>query len=164
MKQIGLHFVLIQPASFRELVQRLGDEAWYELVNLPGVGTLHWPPAVETAMLEFLRDRVLRAHAGSAARAWSVLRRPYQGTQWPHPRALGNVPAQERHRFLGGRPARLVSLPPDLAGQVDLGELSRTFNGVLEAFRHAPADVDLLLISVELPDEAQRPASLGGLG
>jgi len=148
MKQTGLHFVLIEPAAFRSLVERHGDRAWDELARLPGAGTLRWPAEVETAMLELLRDNLLRAYAGSAARAWSTLRRPYPGVQWPHPHSLGHVPAQERHRFLGGRPPRLTTLPPDLRGHLAPEALLAALEGALEAFRQAPPEVDLLLVSL----------------
>lgn len=148
MKQTGLHFVLIEPGSFLSLVERLGDDAWGALQRLPGVGTLRWPPQVELTMLELLRDVLLRAYSGSAARAWSTLRRPYHGVQWPHPRSLGHVPAQERHRFLGGRPPRLATVPAELRGHVEPEGLLATLGGALEAFRQAPPEQDLLLVSL----------------
>lgn len=147
-KQTGLHFLLMRPEAFRALVERRGEAAWGELVALPGVGTLRWPGPVEMPMLELLRDVLLRAHAGSAARAWSTLRRPYQGVQWPHPHSLGCVTAQERHRFLGGRPPRLTALPRELQGQVALEPMLAALAGALEAFRQAPPEVDLLLVSL----------------
>jgi hypothetical protein len=148
MPQTGLHFVLIEPGAFRELVARLGDRAWEELVGRPGVATARWPGDLEMQMLELWRDQLLRPYAGSAARAWSTLRRPYQSTQWPHPHALGHVSAQERHRFLGARPPRLRAAPPELQGRVQPQALLEQLVQALEAFKVAPADQDLLLVSV----------------
>ena len=163
MKQTGLHFVLIEPGSFLSLVERLGDDAWGALQRLPGVGTLRWPPHVELPMLELLRDVVLRAYSGSAARAWSTLRRPYQGVQWPHPRSLGHVTAEERERFLGGRAPRLLRLPSELTDHFTPEVVISPVRDALRAFETAPPEQDLLLVSVSCP-AGQRPASRGGRG
>jgi hypothetical protein len=153
MKQTGLHFLLIEPGDFRELTARLGDGAWEALTRRPGVGTARWPAELEIPILELWRDKLLRAYAGSAARAWSTLRRPYQGVQWPHPHAIGYVAGQERHRFLGARPPRLSGLPPEFGGAVQPEALLRPLAQALEAFKVAPPEQDLLLVSLADSEE-----------